>query len=105
MQKGQLIAQIDPRQYQITKQSAQAQLAKDQATLDQARSDLARYAQLNEQKSIATQTYTDQQFAVQQAEAAVKADRATIAQADLDLDYCRITSPVTGRVGLRLVDV
>lgn len=105
VQKGQLIAQIDPRQYQITKQSAQAQLAKDQATLDQACSDLARYAQLNEQKSIAAQTYTDQQFAVQQAEAAVKADRATIAQADLDLDYCRITSPVTGRVGLRLVDV
>jgi multidrug efflux system membrane fusion protein len=102
--KGQFLAQIDPRQYQIGKQQAEAQLAKDQASLDQARSDLARYTTLNEQKSIAEQTFADQKFTVAQGEAAVKADQASIAQYDLDLAYCRITAPVAGRVGLRLVD-
>ncbi|MGS0894469.1 efflux RND transporter periplasmic adaptor subunit [Burkholderia stagnalis] len=102
--KGQFLAQIDPRQYQISKQQAQAQLAKDQASLAQARADLARYSELAEHKSIAEQTYQDQQFTVQQDAAAVKADLANIAQFDLDLQYCRITAPVSGRVGLRLVD-
>ena len=102
--KGQFLAQIDPRQYEIEKQQAEAQMAKDQASLAQARSDLARYTTLNEQKSIAEQTFADQKFTVQQDEAAVKADQANIAQFDLDLAYCRITAPVAGRVGLRLVD-
>ena len=102
--KGQFLAQIDPRQYEISKQQAQAQLAKDQASVAQARADLARYAQLHAQKSIAEQTYADQQFTVQQDEAAVKADQANIAQYDLDIAYCHITAPVAGRVGLRLVD-
>lgn len=104
VKKGQFLAQIDPRQYQISKQQAEAQLAKDQATLDQARTDLARYTQLYQKKSIAEQTYMDQKFLVEQSEAAVKADKANIAQFDLDLAYCRITAPVDGRVGLRLVD-
>ncbi|WP_232821027.1 efflux RND transporter periplasmic adaptor subunit [Dyella sp. C11] len=104
VEKGQFLAQIDPRQYEINKQQAEAQLAKDQATLDQARADLARYTQLHEQKSIAEQTYTDQRFTVAQSEAAVKADKAAIAQDELDLIYCHITAPVAGRVGLRLVD-
>ncbi|KVC57430.1 multidrug transporter [Burkholderia pseudomultivorans] len=102
--KGQFLAQIDPRQYLISKQQAQAQLAKDEASLAQARADLARYTDLAEHKSIAAQTYQDQQFTVQQDAAAVQADRANIAQYDLDLQYCRITAPVSGRVGLRLVD-
>ena len=102
--KGQFLAQIDPRQFQISKQQAEAQLAKDQATLSQARSDLVRFTQLNQQKSIAEQTFVDQKFLVQQDEAAVEADRANIAQFDLDLIYCHITAPVAGRVGLRLVD-
>jgi multidrug efflux system membrane fusion protein len=102
--KGQFLAQIDPRQYQIDKQQAEAQLAKDQASLAQGRADLARYTQLNQQKSIAEQTFEDQKFTVRQGEAAVEADRASIAQFDLDLTYCRITAPVAGRVGLRLVD-
>ncbi|MEW9623745.1 efflux RND transporter periplasmic adaptor subunit [Rhodanobacter geophilus] len=102
--KGQFLAQIDPRQYQISKQQSEAQLAKDQASLGQARADLARYTQLHRQKSIAEQTFIDQQFTVQQDEAAVKADQAAIAQDDLDLSYCHITAPVAGRVGLRLVD-
>lgn len=104
VEKGQFLAQIDPRQYEISKQQAQAQLAKDKAALAQARSDLARFTELNQHKSIAEQTYTDQVFLVQQDEAAVKADLATIAQDDLDLAYCHITAPVAGRVGLRLVD-
>jgi multidrug efflux system membrane fusion protein len=102
--KGQFLAQIDPRQFEIDKQQAEAQLAKDQASLAQARADLARFAQLNQQKSIAEQTFEDQKFLVQQDEAAVAVDRANIAQFELDLIYCHITAPVAGRVGLRLVD-
>ncbi|GAB2919784.1 hypothetical protein GCM10027093_68060 [Paraburkholderia jirisanensis] len=104
VEKGQFLAQIDPRQFEISKQQAQAQLAKDKASLAQARADLARFTQLNEHKSIAEQTYVDQQFLVQQGEAAVKADLANIAQFDLDLVYCHITAPVSGRIGLRLID-
>ena len=102
--KGQFLAQIDQRQYEINKQQAEAQLAKDQATLDQARADLVRFTQLHEQKSIAEQTYADQKFTVAQNEAAVKADKAVIAQDELNIAYCHITAPVAGRVGLRLVD-
>ena len=102
--KGQFLAQIDPRQYQIDKQQAQAQLSKDRASLDQARTDLARYTTLHAQKSIAEQTYADQQFTVREGEATLKADQAAIAQDDLDLSYTHITAPVAGRVGLRLVD-
>jgi membrane fusion protein, multidrug efflux system len=104
VEKGQFLAQIDPRQFEISKQQAQAQLAKDNASLAQARADLARFTQLNEHKSIAEQTYVDQQFLVQQDEAAVKADLANIAQFDLDLIYCHITAPISGRIGLRLID-
>src|SRR3984885_13222280 len=95
--KGQFLAQIDPRQYEIDLQQAQAALLKDQATLDQARSDLARFNQLRAQKAIAEQTVTDQEFLV-------KHDEANVAQFKLDLVYCHITAPVAGRVGLRLVD-
>ncbi|WP_322052183.1 efflux RND transporter periplasmic adaptor subunit [Paraburkholderia bannensis] len=102
--KGQFLAQIDPRQYEISKEQAEAQLAKDRASLAQARADLDRYTQLNEKKSIAEQTYSDQKFLVAQDEAAVKSDLANIKQYELDLIYCRITAPVSGRVGLRLVD-
>ena len=102
--KGQFLAQIDQRQYEIDLQQAQAQLLKDQAALRQARSDLARFEQLRAAKAIAEQTVTDQEFTVEQDEAQVKTDQANIAQFELDLVYCRITAPVAGRVGLRLVD-
>jgi multidrug efflux system membrane fusion protein len=104
VKKGQFLAQIDPRQYEIDLKQAEAALLKDQASLDQARSDLARYHDLRSQKAIAEQTVTDQEFTVKQDEAQVKADEASIAQYKLDLIYCRITAPVSGRVGLRLVD-
>jgi membrane fusion protein, multidrug efflux system len=102
--KGQFLTQIDPRQYEIDLQQAQAALLKDQSALDQARSDLVRYEQLRAQKAIAEQTVVDQEFLVKQDEAQVKSDEANIAQYKLDLVYCRITAPVAGRVGLRLVD-
>ncbi len=102
--QGQFLAQIDPRPYQIDLQQAQAQLLKDQAALAQGRSDLGRYEQLNEQKAIAEQIVIDQRFTVEQQVAQVKTDEASIAQYQLDLVYCRITAPVAGRVGLRLVD-
>jgi membrane fusion protein, multidrug efflux system len=102
--KGQFLAQIDPRQYQIDLQQSQAALLKDQAAMDQARSDLARYEQLRAKKSIAEQTVVDQEFLVKQDEGQVKSDQANIAQYKLDLTYCHITAPVSGRVGLRLVD-
>jgi multidrug efflux system membrane fusion protein len=102
--KGQFLAQIDPRQYEIDLQQAQAALLKDQSALDQARSDLARFEQLRAQKAIAEQTVTDQEFLVKQDEAQVKADEANSAQFKLDLVYCHITAPVAGRVGLRLID-
>ena len=102
--KGQFLSQIDPRQYQISLQQAQAALLKDQSALKQARSDLTRYQDLRAQKAIAEQTVTDAEFLVQQDEAQVKADAASIAQYQLDLQYCHITAPVAGRVGLRLID-
>ncbi|HTV95391.1 MAG TPA: efflux RND transporter periplasmic adaptor subunit [Steroidobacteraceae bacterium] len=104
VKKGQFLAQIDPRQYEIDLRQSQAALLKDQATLAQARSDLARYHELRAQKAIAEQTVTDQEFIVQQDEAQVKSDEANIAQYKLDLIYCHITAPVAGRVGLRLID-
>ena len=102
--KGQFLAQIDPRQYEIDLQQAEAAALKDQAALDQAHSDLSRYEGLNQQKAIAEQTLFDQRFLVRQDEAQVKSDQAAIAQYKLDLTYCHIVAPVSGRVGLRLVD-
>lgn len=104
VQKNQLLAQIDPRPYEVLMHQAEAQLAKDQAALDQARVDFERYSKLHQQRSIAEQTYIDQKFLVEQDAAAVKADQANIDQYALDIAYCRITAPVSGRVGLRQVD-
>jgi multidrug efflux system membrane fusion protein len=104
VKKGQFLAQIDPRQYEIDLQQAQAALLKDQAALDQARSDLARYHELQAQKAIAEQTVTDQESTVKQDQAQVESDQANIAQFKLDLIYCHIIAPVAGRVGLRLID-
>jgi len=101
---GQFLAQIDPRPYQIDLEQYQATYDKDSATLAQARSDLLRYATLGRQDSISAQQVTDQKFLVAQDAAAVQVDQANIDTAKLDLAYCHITSPVTGRVGLRLVD-
>ena len=105
IQKGGLLAQIDPRPYQAALDQAIGQLGRDQAALSGARIDLVRYKQLLAQNSVAEQTYSDQSATVHSDEAAVEADRAAIETARLNLSYCRITSPVTGLVGLRQVDI
>ncbi len=102
--QGQFLAQIDPRPYQVSLEQYTAQQARDAATLAQARSDLARYAILEQQDSISAQTVADQRFLVQQDAATVQVDQANIDSAKLDLAYCHITAPVAGKVGLRLAD-
>jgi multidrug efflux system membrane fusion protein len=102
--KGDFLAQIDPRPYQAALASAQGTLAKDQAVLRQAQVDLTRYQTLNRQDSIAKQTYEDQVWIVQQDIGQVAVDQAAVDTQKLNLTYCHITSPVDGRVGLRLVD-
>jgi membrane fusion protein, multidrug efflux system len=102
--KGDFLAQIDPRPYQVALQQAEAQLAKDQALLRNAQVDLQRYNTLVAQNSIAKQTRDTQVSLVAQDEATVKADQAQIDVQKLNLTYCRIVSPVSGRVGLRQVD-
>ena len=104
VQAGQFLAQIDPRPYEIQLEQYEGQKAKDMAALAQARTDLARYQLLQRQSSIANQTVADQQFLVAQDIAAIKIDQANIDSANLNLAYCHITAPVTGKVGLRLVD-
>jgi len=105
VKKGQLLVQIDDRLYRAQLQSAEAALARDQAALNEAQVDLKRYQLLLSQDSIASQQVDLQAATVKQDEGTVKADEATIATAKLDIAYCHIVSPVTGRVGLRQVDV
>ena len=105
IQKGGLLVEIDPRPYQAALDQASGQLGRDQATLAGARTDLVRYKKLLAQNSVAEQTYSDELATVRQNDAAVAADQAAIETARLNLSYCRITSPVTGRVGLRQVDL
>jgi multidrug efflux system membrane fusion protein len=105
VKKGQLLVQIDDRLYRAQLQSAEAALARDQAALNEAQVDLKRYQLLLSQDSIASQQVDLQAATVKQDEGTVKADEATIATAKLDIAYCHIVSPVTGRAGLRQVDV
>jgi multidrug efflux system membrane fusion protein len=104
VQKGAFLAQIDPRPYQVALEQAQAQLAKDQASLKNAELDLTRYNTLVAQKSIATQTRDTQISTVAQGRAQILLDQAQIDTQKLNLTYCHIVSPVTGRVGLRQID-
>jgi multidrug efflux system membrane fusion protein len=104
VQKGQFLAQIDPRPYQVALTQAQGALAHDTGLLNQAKSDLARYIALDKQNAIAKQILTDQEFLVQQDAGTVMEDQASVNNARLNLAYCHIVAPVTGRAGLRLVD-
>ena len=101
---GDLLAEIDPRPFQAQLTQAEGQLARDQANLANARLDLERYRRLAEQEMIARQQLDTQQMVVNQAEASMKMNAGSIDAIKLQLTYCRITSPITGRVGLRLVD-
>jgi membrane fusion protein, multidrug efflux system len=104
VKKGDFLAQIDPRPYQVALAQAEAQLAKDQAALKNAQVDLQRYRTLVAQNSIARQTLDTQAATVQQDLAVVQADQAQIDTQKLNLTYTHIVSPITGRVGLRQVD-
>jgi membrane fusion protein, multidrug efflux system len=104
VQKGDLLAQIDDRPYVILRSQYEGQLAHDQGLLSQAQMDLIRYQTLAAQNSIAHQQADDQKFIVQQYQGTVKQDQGLIDAQTLNIAYCRIVSPVTGRVGLRLVD-
>ncbi|WP_294391154.1 efflux RND transporter periplasmic adaptor subunit [uncultured Sphingomonas sp.] len=103
--KGQLLAQIDPRPYQLALSQAEANLTRDQAQLTLARADLQRYRTLLQQDSIARQQVDTQAATVKQVEGTVGADRAAVGAARLNLQYTSITAPVSGRVGLRQADV
>lgn len=104
VQKGQLLAELDPRPYQAALTQAEGQLLRDQALLQNARLDLTRYQQLLAQNSIAKQQVDTQQALVAQYQGTVKLDQGGVANARLQLDYSRITSPLAGRAGLRQVD-
>jgi len=104
VKKGQFLAQIDPRPYQVALEQYQAQLARDQATLKQAQMDLVRYQTLLQQASIARQTAEDQVWIVQQDQGTVDLDQAQIKAQQLNLEYCHIVAPADGRVGLQLID-
>lgn len=104
VKKGDLLAEIDPRPFQVALDQAVGQLARDEALLANARKDLARYETLLKQDSIAKQQVDTQNSLVRQYEAALVSDRAAVASAKLQLSYTQIAAPLTGRVGLRQVD-
>lgn len=102
---GDLLAQIDPSQFKVALAQTQGQLAKDNATLANARRDLARYQQLVKTNLISRQELDTQQSLVVESAGTVKADQAAVASAQLQLDWTRITAPIDGRVGLKQVDI
>jgi multidrug efflux system membrane fusion protein len=104
VKKGDLLAVVDPRPYEVALQNANGTLAKDEALLKNAQIDLQRYTTLVKQDSIARQQLDTQAALVRQYEAQLITDRAIVDNAKLNLTYTRIIAPVTGRIGLRLVD-
>jgi len=104
VKSGQLIAEIDPRPYQVQLTQAEGQMARDKALLENARLDLDRYRTLLKQDSIAEQQVASQESLVRQYEGTVKVDQSQIDNARLQLTYSRVTAPVSGRIGLRQVD-
>src|SRR5579885_3243801 len=104
VKQGDLIAEIDPRPFQVQLEQAQGQLARDQAQLRDAQVNLARYQKLWEEKVIPRQQLDTQSSSVGQFQGAIQADQAAIDAARLQLTYTRITAPIGGRIGLRLVD-
>ena len=104
VKEGDAIAVIDTRPYQATLDQATAKQAQDEALLANAKLNLARYASLARQDFASQQQLDTQQATVAQYVAAVQGDESAVEAAQLNLSYCAITSPISGRVGLRLVD-
>jgi len=105
VREGDALIEIDPRPYQVLLEQAEGQLAKDQAQLHDVQVDFERYQLLYSEGVIPKQQVDTQQAQVGQFQGAIKADQATIDNAKLQLVYARITSPISGRAGLRLVDI
>jgi HlyD family secretion protein len=105
VKRGQLCAKIDPRPYQAALDQAHGQLARDSAQLVGARRDLARYAVLWGQNSVAKQTYEDQDALVKELEGTVQLDRAAVETAQVNLGYTNIVSPVDGTVVARNITI
>lgn len=104
VRQGDLLAQIDPRPFQVQLEQAEGQLAKDQAQLHDAQVNYERFSTLHKEGVISKQQADTQQAQVGQLEGAIKADQGQIDNAKLLLTYCRITAPISGRIGLRLID-
>lgn len=104
VKKGDVLAEIDPRPYEAQLLQFQGQLARDQAILDNALIDMKRYETLLKEDSVSQQTLETQKALVRQYQGIIQLDQGQIDQVKINLIYCRITSPVDGRVGLRLVD-
>src|SRR3954464_15598305 len=104
VKEGDLLAQVDPRPFQVQLDQAEGQLTKDQALLANARIDLERYRTLFQQDSIAKQQVDTQAALVRQYEGGVRTDQSQIDNAKLQLTYARVTAPIEGRLGLRQVD-
>jgi len=104
VRQGDLLAEIDPRPFQVQLAQAQGQMARDQAQLKNAQRDLERFRILLSRDLISKQEFDAQIAAVDQYEGAIKSDQAQVDNARLQLTYSRITAPISGRIGLRLVD-
>jgi membrane fusion protein, multidrug efflux system len=102
--QGDLLAEIDARPYEVQLEQAEAQLAKDQAALENSRLDLKRYQTLLPLNAIPEQQVATQKALVLQNDAAIKTDQAQVNTVKLNINYCHIVAPITGRIGLRLVD-
>lgn len=104
VKKGDLLAQIDPRPFEVQLAQAEGQMMRDNELLGNAKTDLERYRILWKQDSVPRQQLDTQEALVRQYEAALKIDQGLVDNAKLQITYSKITSPITGRTGLRLVD-
>lgn len=104
VQKGDPLAEIDPRPYQVLLENAEAGLFRDEANLENSKVDMKRYQTLVPLHAVPEQQLATQEALVKSTQGVIKTDQAQIDTAKLDLVYCHITAPITGRVGLRLVD-
>lgn len=105
VKEGDLLAEIDRRPFEVQRDQAAGQLARDEATLQVAKLNLERLERLAKSNAVSKQEVDNQAALVQQTEGIIKSDKAMVANAELQLTYCRIVSPIDGRIGLRLVDV
>lgn len=105
IQAGQLLAEIDPRSFEVQLAQAEGQLARDQAQLANAQIDFARYRDLAARDSIARQQVDTQEALVKQLAATIRVNQAAVDNARLMLSYTRVTAPISGQVGLRQIDL